>query len=171
VSGVSIRLAVPADVPAMQQIFREAGALAWAHIFSEEGLAKLNPPVRWAEAVVIQTPERPQVLVAEQDGAVVGFAVIRQSPDPDCDIHTGELDSFYTHPDVWGQGAGRELLQAATDLLREQGYRRAKVWTAELNHRPRQVYEAAGWQLDGASRKRTVHETEFVELRYGLSLM
>jgi GNAT superfamily N-acetyltransferase len=50
------------------------------------------------------------VLVAEQDGRVVGFAVAGAAKDPQ---GAGELYAINVDPDHWGTGAGRALLVAA----------------------------------------------------------
>jgi GNAT superfamily N-acetyltransferase len=60
-----------------------------------------------------------------------------------------ELQFFYTHPRVWGAGAGRALLAAAEDALRNAGCDEAFVYTEERNERPLRVYAAAGWEPDG----------------------
>ena len=40
--------------------------------------------------------------MAELDGTVVGFAIVRPSADDDASPETGELDGFYTAPAAWG---------------------------------------------------------------------
>jgi RimJ/RimL family protein N-acetyltransferase len=50
------------------------------------------------------------------------------------------------------------------------GFGEAKLWTAELNHRPRRIYEVAGWELEGTMRTRSFAGTELTELRYRLVL-
>jgi GNAT superfamily N-acetyltransferase len=110
------------------------------------------------------------VLVAENARGVVGFAVGRRSADRDANDWVGELDGFYTHPSVWGEGAGRALLDAWEQFARDAGFRDGTLWTAEENHRPRRIYETAGWKLDGASRDREHLGGEFVEVRYRLRL-
>jgi GNAT superfamily N-acetyltransferase len=165
---VSIRAATTADVPAMVAIKHDAGVSAWPHILPAEVLESLPFPDRWANAIDEPDP-CVGVLIAESAGRVVGFAVIRPSGDPDADASTGELDGFYADPAQWGVGVGRALLAAATRALREVGFSRATLWTAEENHRPRRIYEVAGWQLDGWDRRRALGGVEFVELRYVLN--
>jgi ribosomal protein S18 acetylase RimI-like enzyme len=162
-----IRGARTSDWDRMGEIFRSAGRAAWLHILQEELLRNLNPPERWREAI---DDAAQRVLVAEDQGQVVGFAVLRRSGDADSGPDTGELDSFYTHPDCWGKGAGRTLLAEGTEQLCQMGFRRATLWTAELNHRPRKIYEAAGWLLDGGRRERSLGGQDFVELRYAKPL-
>jgi len=162
-----IRPARTDDWPAMQAAFASAGKAAWPHLFDAEFLVRLSPPDRWRLA--IEDPAQ-TVLVNEVDGVVAGFAVVRRSGDEGAGPETGELDSFYVHSEYWGRGVGRELLAAATAKLAERGFNEATLWTAELNHRPRRIYEAAGWRLDGARRERSLAGREFVELRYRLGL-
>jgi GNAT superfamily N-acetyltransferase len=153
----------------MAEVFKAAGQAAWQHILPVTALEKLTPPARWAEAIT--SPDRQTaVFIAELAGEVVGFAVVRPSPEPDANEETGELDSFYTDPKVWGQGAGRALMQAAQEFMRSVGFQTATLWTAELNHRPRRFYETAGWKLDGTTRHRSLHDAEFDELRYHINL-
>jgi GNAT superfamily N-acetyltransferase len=96
---------------------------------------------------------------------------VRPSGDDDVDPSTvGVLDALYSHPSVWGRGVGRALLEQAVDFLRSAGFSEATLWTAEENHRPRQIYERGGWRLDGARRARNYLGSDFVELRYRRTL-
>jgi GNAT superfamily N-acetyltransferase len=147
----------------MAECFVAAGRAAWGHIVTTDFLAGMNPPDRWRDSI---SRADEYVLVAESDGLVQGFAVLRRSGDEDADGEIGELDSFYVHPSVWGRGVGNTLLAAAIDRLRSMGFKHATLWTAELNHRPRRIYEAAGWQVDGARRERTLRGSTFAEVRY-----
>lgn len=162
---VRIRPATTVDLPAMVAIKHAAGVAAWPHILPPELLETLPFPDRWAAAIGAQDP-RARVLLAESDGRVVGFAVTRLSGDADAGPSTGELDGFFIDPATWGIGAGRVLLAAATGMLRDAGFSRATLWTAEENHRPRRIYETAGWRLDGTDRHRAFGGVAFVELRY-----
>lgn len=162
---ITVRAATPADLPAMTAAKRDAGTAAWPHIFPAEVLAQLGFPERWT-AAVIDPPQRTHALVAELEGEVVGFAIVRPSADDDASPQTGELDGFYTAPAAWGRGAGQALLAAAVDALRDEGFTTATLWTAADNHRPRRIYEHAGWRLDGTTRHRNLGGIAFEELRY-----
>jgi GNAT superfamily N-acetyltransferase len=52
-----------------------------------------------------------QVIVAEAAGEIVGFAA----------VVGGELDGLFVEPDLWGQGIGRSLVDAATHEARRKG--------------------------------------------------
>ena len=62
------------------------------------------------------------------------------------------------------------LMTRALGALREKGFHDATLWTGAENERPRRVYEAAGWRLDGATRRKTTVGVEFTELRYRIEL-
>jgi len=92
-----IRAAAPGDWPAMHRVFIDAGMAAWSHIVPAEILEENQPPERW-------NPQgATDVLVADMDGAVAGFVYVRGSDDSDATPDVGEIDSFYTHPSVWGR--------------------------------------------------------------------
>jgi GNAT superfamily N-acetyltransferase len=164
-----IRGARASDVPAMAAIKHDAGLAAWRHILPPAVIDSLSMPERWTAAMDSEDP-RLQMLIAEAEGRVLGFAFTRPSGDPDAGDATGELDGFYVDPGSWGRGVGRALLAAATDALRRAGFVDATLWTAAENHRPRRIYEAADWQNDGTDRHRELGGVEFVEVRYRLPL-
>jgi GNAT superfamily N-acetyltransferase len=168
-TGVTLRPAGAGDLTAMASVKRDAGVAAWPHILPPELVSQLPFPERWSGAVT-HPPARTRALVAEQGGAVVAFAITHPSADDDADEQVGELDGFYAAPAVWGRGVGRALLAAAVDALREDGFGHATLWTAADNHRPRRIYETAGWRLDGTVRHRHLAGAEFDELRYRLRM-
>ena len=152
----------------MIAIKHDAGVAAWGHILPQAVIEELPFPERWAAAIEATDP-RVQVLIVEAGSEPVGFAITRPSGDADAAAATGELDGFYVHPASWGLGAGRALLGAAVAGLREAGFRDATLWTAAENHRPRRIYETAGWRTDGTDRHREFDGVEFVEVRYRIA--
>jgi GNAT superfamily N-acetyltransferase len=153
----------------MAAVKHDAGLAAWPHILPRHVFETLPLPERWAAAITRSDP-RTAVLVAESGGRVIGFAITRPSGDADASDSTGELDGFYVQPASWGTGAGRSLLAAATTMLRDAGFMDATLWTADQNHRPRRIYEIAGWRTDGADRHRELGGVGFVEVRYRLQI-
>jgi GNAT superfamily N-acetyltransferase len=131
----------------------------------------LEPPVDRLRAELRSADNRRQALVADRDGRVIAFAIVRPSQDEDADpAVVGELDQFYSDPAVWGQGVGRKLMAAAIKTLRERGFTQATLWTSKDLHRPRRIYEAAGWALDGATRDKRWREVSVRDLRYRIRL-
>jgi GNAT superfamily N-acetyltransferase len=166
-SPISVRLGCQGDAEAMAAIYVAAARRAWSHIYGSDSLKTLQPPTERFRSEIGSGEQRHRVLVAERDDVVLGFAVVRPSQDEDADRGPiGELDMLYTEPSIWGVGIGRELLASAVNELRDAGFVEATLWTAEANHRPRRVYEAAGWRPDGAAREREWRGVGFRELRY-----
>ena len=147
--SIELRPATRADLPAIAELQVASARAAFEHIGP---VGRLEPrPDQWlARLEAAET-----ATVAVEGGEVVGFAF---SGD-------GELQYFYTHPRVWGAGAGRALLADAEAALRAAGYDEAVVWTEERNHRPLRIYAAAGWHPDGAAKEREWLGVRIRELR------
>lgn len=81
-----------------------------------------------------------QVIVAEIGGEIAGFAA----------LVGGELDGLFVEPDLWGQGIGWILVDAATQEAREKGLA-LKVIAAP---RARRFYESCGFTVEGDEQTR-----------------
>jgi len=103
------------------------------------------------------------VLVAEQAGRVVAFAVVGPAQDPE---GAGELYAITVDPDHWGTGVGSALLAAAQAELARLGYAEAVLWVLPDNARGRRFYQVAGWTTDGTQRSSEVRGVVVPEVRY-----
>jgi len=81
-----------------------------------------------------------QVIVAEMDGEVAGFAA----------VVGGELDGLFVEPDMWGGGIGRALVDAATHEARKRGLALKVI----ANPRARRFYEHCGFSVEGEVQTR-----------------
>jgi len=81
-----------------------------------------------------------QVIVAEMDGVIVGFAA----------IVGGELDGLFVEPDLWGRGIGRVLVDVATHEARTKGL----SLTVIANPSARGFYESCGFRVEGEAQTR-----------------
>jgi L-amino acid N-acyltransferase YncA len=170
-TAVEVRVANDNDVETMAAIYVAAARQGWAHIFGERNLETVQPPVDRLRGEIVSTDPRQQVLVADREGRVVAFAVVRPSQDADADSsRVGELDAYYCDPVVWGQGVGRALMASVIEALRQSGFAEATLWTSQDNHRPRRIYEAAGWRLDGTTRDQPWRGADWRDLRYRITL-
>ncbi|MGZ4394794.1 MAG: N-acetyltransferase family protein [Gaiellaceae bacterium] len=170
-TAVEVRPAHERDVETMAAIYVSAARQGWAHIFGRRNLETVQPPVDRLRGEIASADPRQQVLVADREGRVVAYAVVRPSQDDDVDSsRVGELDAFYCDPPVWGQGVGRALMAAVIEALRQSGFVEATLWTSKDNHRPRRIYEVAGWTPDGATREKPWRGANWRELRYRIRL-
>jgi GNAT superfamily N-acetyltransferase len=81
-----------------------------------------------------------QVIVAELDGQIAGFAA----------VVGGELDGLFVEPDLWGRGIGRALADAATHEARRRGLALRVI----ANPRARRFYEHCGFAVEGEVQTR-----------------
>ncbi|RCV50929.1 GNAT family N-acetyltransferase [Marinitenerispora sediminis] len=162
--AATVRPARQQDAQAMDELFRAAALAAWSHFMPEEEL-RAEPPRPEVYRQAVRAPEV-TVLVAEEGGRVRGFAVTRESRDPDGGRGVGELHMCYAHPEAWGTGVASALMAEALAHLRACGHRTATLWAAEPNHRARAFYRRWGWQPDGARRSKTRLGATFTEYRY-----
>jgi len=84
--------------------------------------------------------ENGQVIVAEWNGAIAGFAA----------EVGGELDGVFVEPDLWGLGIGKALVAAATHRARQRGLALSVV----ANPRARTFYEKCGFSVEGEVQTR-----------------
>ncbi|SFK29898.1 GNAT family N-acetyltransferase [Falsiroseomonas stagni] len=112
-----IRDAQPADVPAITAIYAH-------HVAVGTGTFEEQPP---AEAEMAARIAKVQGagwawLVAELDGAVIGYAYFNQFRDRSAYRFAAE-DSIYIRDDVRGQGVGKALVEALLARATECGFR------------------------------------------------
>lgn len=106
---LEIRLAKCHDQPALL-------ALQWrASLTNDEDRPHLlaNPEVVVVPAEQIASG---QVILAEADGQLAGFAVVLPREPGEA-----ELDGLFVEPDLWRRGVGKALVQAVETMALEQG--------------------------------------------------
>jgi len=81
-----------------------------------------------------------QVIVAELDGEVAGFAA----------LVGGELDGLFVEPALWRCGIGRALIDAAAHEARRKGL----TLTVIANPSARRFYESCGLTIEGETQTR-----------------
>lgn len=133
VDGLTLRLARPEEHGALEDLQRRA-SLELPE-YREQLLA--NPDAIYLPEGQIANG---QVIVAEVAGEIAGFAA----------VVGGELDGLFVEPDLWGQGIGRLLADAATHEARRKGLS-LRVIAAP---RARRFYESCGFAVEGEERTR-----------------
>lgn len=138
---IRIRPERPEDAWAAANVHVAAWRVAYAEIIPEEVLDALDPG-EMAE----RRKDRPgQCLVAEKDGAVVGF--ISFGPGRE-DPHLSEVYAIYVHPDHWGTGVADALMSHAAGLMHND----ICLWVLAGNQRAQRFYERYGLRRDGQAR-------------------
>ncbi|MBX9592864.1 MAG: GNAT family N-acetyltransferase [Roseomonas sp.] len=112
-----IRDAQPADVPAITAIYAH-------HVAVGTGTFEEQPPAEVEMAARIAKVQGAgwAWLVAELDGAVIGYAYFNQFRDRSAYRFAAE-DSIYIRDDVRGQGVGKALVEALLARATDCGFR------------------------------------------------
>jgi ribosomal-protein-alanine N-acetyltransferase len=85
-------------------------------------------------------------LVAEEEGAPLGFILARTAADE------GEILTLATLPEARRRGLARALMTSAADLARQRGALRLLLEVAETNAAARALYDALGYETVGHRR-------------------
>lgn len=86
------------------------------------------------------------VFVAEDDGAIAGFAAVLARDDDELD-----LDGLFVEPHLWRRGVGRALVDHCVDVARNRGMSALHVVG---NPHAERFYRACGFELIGRTETR-----------------
>ncbi|MGA9335338.1 MAG: GNAT family N-acetyltransferase, partial [Rudaea sp.] len=123
-----LRSAAPEDALAVAKVHVRSWQSAYRDLLPKGYLDQLRPEDRAKRYDLGATdPGKPSTIVAEVDGAIVGFATV--APAQDRDVRgSGELCALYVDPDWWGRHVGRALIEQARARLLMLGFRDAVLW-------------------------------------------
>ncbi len=160
-----IRAATPEDLPAVAALYAHEAATGVSTFDTEPRSAEI-----WA-ARLGSTEVGDHLLVAEREGAVVGYASSASYRPKPAYARTREV-SVYVGPHAQGCGAGSALYESLLELLRADGMHRAVAIIALPNDASLALHRRCGFTSVGV-----LHEvgfkfgrwidTEIFELRIG----
>lgn len=132
----------------MGEIHAESWEAAYAGFFPPEFFAEAvrHRRNRWHDVLA---EVKGTVLLAALDGRPLAFSYFGSSPTRP---ESAEIFGFYGHPDGWGSGVASVLMTASLDRMRENGFRRAHLWTLRDTPQSRRFYAKSGFSESGAVR-------------------
>jgi DNA-binding MarR family transcriptional regulator/GNAT superfamily N-acetyltransferase len=87
-------------------------------------------------------PRREAAWIAEVDGEPAGCVLcVRRDDD------TAQLRLLLVHPRARGRGIGGRLIEECLRFANRAGYERITLWTNDVLHEARRLYERAGFEL------------------------
>jgi GNAT superfamily N-acetyltransferase len=146
---VTIRLAEPRDLPALGRLGAQLVRLHHA-LDTDRFMAPVDDiedGYQWFLGTQLEEPDV-VIYVAEQDGAVVGYAYAGLEPQSWKELRdpAGFIHDVLVDPAVRGGGIGTQLVDAAARWLEEHGAPRVMLWTAERNPGAQRLFERAGFR-------------------------
>lgn len=184
---VTIRPALADDAEAVERVRTRGWQRAYAHLMPAGYLAGLDTHLLARAARIrerlLEAPGHRQSYVAidDTDGPterIVGFVHVGeyrldQRGGGPVDPEVGEVYAIYVHPDAWGSGAGKALMDTGLDWLARRALRPVRLWVLEGNARARAFYERYGFAADGQIGTISIEQPgqlpiELPELRYSL---
>ncbi|GAB3623760.1 hypothetical protein GCM10027418_18440 [Mariniluteicoccus endophyticus] len=152
----SVRLALPREASDIAELQRRS----WAEELEGVGETLLDSlpldemVAAWHEAIVRPPLATCRVLVAVEQGRVVGFATTMPSDDPDATAGVdGLISEFIIDPAARHRGHGSRLVNACVDTLRADRFARATMWLRSTDDAMRRFVEGSGWAPDGSHRE------------------
>jgi len=150
--NIAIRLATPADAPAMAEIHMRSWEVAYKDIIPADFIREKNAarPAQWQRII---TAENTAHYVIQADGKTAGFLHIAPPQDDDLDDNCYELCAIYLHPYYFRQGIGTQAMEFAFDKARDLGKTAMTVWVLAENANTIHFYEKCGFDEDGKTKE------------------
>jgi diamine N-acetyltransferase len=159
----TIRPATPKDVPALSELAKRTWADAFGEPLDADDLAAELDRSR-SEAYFINALKETTILVAEHDGALLGYVQFGDVKIPEVQARPGDLGlrRLYVDAAVQRRGLGRRLMNAALAHPRLATASRIFLTVWEKNTPALHLYERFGFKTVGTTRV-TVAEKEVGE--------
>ena len=145
---MTVRFAEERDLPAVNRLRRQVNDL---HVSGRPETFKpgFTPELENHIFTIFQDPDQ-DILLAETEGVVCGFAVLHEICRPETPFmfqrHYLDVDEFCVDEAFRRGGVGRALIDRAKTIAKERGFDRLELNMWEFNKGALAFYEAAGFE-------------------------
>ncbi|MCA8426965.1 GNAT family N-acetyltransferase [Burkholderia seminalis] len=163
----TLRAATAHDASLIARLHTQSWQTAYSHILPATYLSDEVPTehaIRWRKYLDRNEDEWGLVLIAESDGAPVGFVSAERPDDPALGVL---LDCLHVHPSHHGCGTGKRMMEAVRAWARSIGAGKVHLQVLDGNVRAIGFYEHNGWQLAGIETSR-IGPTEVTDRIYAI---
>jgi ribosomal protein S18 acetylase RimI-like enzyme len=146
---IAYRSGGPADIHAIDSLFRRSFADTFAHLYDPADLAAFF--ARFTEAAWREELVDPDYAfrLAEEDGMLAGFAKVSSTTVPGRAEPAAELRQLYVLERWQGTGVARTLIEWAFEEGRRRGAAALYLTVFTDNHRAKRFYERYGFKPVG----------------------
>ena len=163
---MTVRTATPHDADAIERIRTDTWRATYRGLLPDSLLDRLAYDGTERRRAMARMSADRFALVAEHDGAVVGFCYGGPSRAA-TPTHPGEIYAIYVLPAHQGHGHGAGLMRAAASECLRRGWRGVTVWVLRENEPSRRFYEGMGGRyLDGRDETREIDGVAITESGY-----
>jgi ribosomal protein S18 acetylase RimI-like enzyme len=147
---IAYRPGAPADLAAIDALFRTSFADTFAHLYKPEDLAAFFASFTLADWLEEMADERYAFRLAEEDGQLVGFVKLGPPSVPvESRAERLELRQLYIDKAWHGRGIAQQLMDWAIAEARRRGAHELYLTVYVDNDRARRVYERYGFEPVG----------------------
>jgi len=107
------------------------------------------------------TPD--DLLVAEDDGDVVGALKLGRATPLEANRHVLQIQGFMVDPQRQRQGIGRTLVEAAASEAAARGARRLTLRVLGSNLTAQALYRSCGFEVEGVQREEFLLDGRYVD--------
>ncbi len=142
-----VRFAARADLPAVNQLRKQVNDL---HVAGRPEIFKPDFPAELRDYLyAVFDDSGKDVVVAELDGAILGFATLNSVHRPETpymyERHFLDVDEFCVAESARRQGVGRALTDFIRNIAKSRGFSRVELNMWEFNRDALAFYEAVGF--------------------------
>lgn len=151
---ITIRRAVPSDAELLAQFAARTFAETYAHANSSDDMTlHLTRTYSTEQQLAAIVDPAVDVLVAEADAQLAGYAQLRAVAAPECvhDLPSIEVWRFYVDRPWHGRGIAQALMDAVSDAARARDARSVWLSVWSRNDRAKAFYSRCGFRQLGTT--------------------